>query len=165
VSGGDPAAAIRQAAIAANGRAWTLLRKAGRSAAETAAMIAAAEESHRLWRQVGTPVNDQRGAWLVARVLVDAGRAEAALAAARETLALTVADAGLADFDFAFAHEVMARALAATGDEDAARRHYAEARRLGGAIADDGDRAEFSRQLKLPPWFGLEEAGDWPGAA
>ncbi|MFO1185102.1 MAG: hypothetical protein U1E56_09985 [Bauldia sp.] len=153
------AAAIRRAAIDAFHATWKLLEKADRTAAETEAMLAAAAESHALWLKVGTAVNDQRGEWMLARTAVDAGRAEAAVRHAERTLALTAAakvgEAGFADFDFAFAEEVTARAFALAGDLARARRHYDQARRLGEAIAEEGDRTEFFRQFALGPWFGL----------
>jgi hypothetical protein len=146
----------RQKAIAAHGRAWALLEKPDRTAAETVAMIAAARESLAAWAEVGGPVEAQRGNWLVARVCVDAGEVEAAFEYASRTLALTEGNrATLADFDLAFAEEIAARAWAATGDIERARRHYAAATILGDGIADPEDRAEFSRQFARGPWFGL----------
>ena len=151
---------IRTEAIAANGECWRLLEKLGRKPAETEDMIVAALESLRLWQQVGTPVNDQRGHWMVARVYVEAGRAEPALGYARATLALTERHRdALKDFDRAFAEEVAARAFALSGDATTAAAHYDKARQLGEAIANAGDRKEFFRQFALGPWFGLEERG------
>lgn len=152
--------AARQAAIAANGRVWRLLEKRDRTAAETAEMIAAAHASHAHWRIAGGPVEDQRGHWLIARAYVDAGLPEPALAFALRTLALTDPHrAELADFDLAFAEEIAARAYAGAGQHDRARPHHARAEKLGKAIADPEDRAEFFRQFALPPWFGLDAAG------
>ena len=154
----DDRDAIRRRAIETNGAAWDLLEKADRSDADTEAMVTAATESLTLWRQVGTPVNAQRGHWMIARVAVDAGRADLAVEHARATLDLTAAHReALEDFDRAFAEEVAARAFALAGDLERARRHYATARRLGEAIAGDGDRGEFFRQLAIGPWFELAD--------
>src|SRR5690606_30270742 len=71
--------AIRHRAIDLNGECWRLLEKPDRTPAETAAMVAAAKESLDLWKQVGTAVNAQRGAWLVARAAVDARDVDGAL--------------------------------------------------------------------------------------
>ena len=152
----NAADAASRKAIEAHGRVWALLEKPGRTVAETAAMIAAAHESLSAWEVAGGPVEVQRGNWLVARVYVDAGEAEAALDYARRTLALTEANrAALADFDLAFAEEIAARAYAATGDFETARRHHAAAKALGDRIADPEDRAEFFRQFARGAWFGL----------
>jgi hypothetical protein len=154
------ARAIREAAMDAFGEAWTLLEKPQRTPAETDAMIEAAARSHALWLQVGQPVNDQRGHWMMARTAVDAGRTDTALAHARRTIELTATATaghdGFEDFDFAFAEEVAARAYALAGDMARARRHYAAAKQLGEGIADEGDRTEFFSQFGLGPWFGLD---------
>jgi hypothetical protein len=153
------ALAIRKVATEAFNEAWTLLEKPARTPAETEAMIAAAARSHALWLKVGAPVNDQRAQWMLARTAVDAGMKDKALSHARRTLELTRAARtgrdGFEDFDFAFAEEVAARAFALAGEERRARQHYAEAKRLGEAVKDEGDRAEFFRQFGRGPWFGL----------
>lgn len=151
---------IRTEAITANGECWRLLEKADRTPGETEDMIAAALESLRLWEQVGTPVNDQRGHWLVARAYVDAGRAGPALQFAGTTLALTERHRDeLQDFDLAFAEEIAARAHALAGNREVAVAHYHEAKRLGEAIVKQGERQEFFRQFAIGPWFGMEQAG------
>jgi hypothetical protein len=147
---------VRKAAIDAHEETWQLLEKADRTAAETEAMIAAAETSLELWGQVGTPLNAQRGHWLIARAAVDAGLAELALEHAERTLTLTAErPSGLEDFDSAFAEEIAARAFALSGDMPRAERHFAEARRLGEALKDVDDRKEFFRQFERGPWFGI----------
>jgi hypothetical protein len=155
------AQAIRKAAIEAFNEAWTLLEKPGRTAADTEAMLEAAARSHALWLKVGSAVNDQRGQWMLARTAVEAGRKEKALSHARRTLELThraaPGNGGFEDFDFAFAEEIAARAFALAGEERRARQHYAEAKRLGEAIKNQEDRAEFFRQFGRGPWFGLNE--------
>jgi hypothetical protein len=86
---------------------------------------------------------------------------EPAMEFARRTMELTREhQATLADFDLAFANEIAARAWALGGNPLRAREHYDGARRLGDAIKDDGDRAEFFRQFAGGPWFGLDEAGE-----
>jgi len=147
---------LRKLAIAAHGEAWRLLEKPDRTEAETAAMIGAAHRSHGLWQEAGTFLEDQRGNWLVARAYVAAGLAEPALEFARRTMEITAAHhAELMDFDRAFAKEIAARAWALAGDHGRARKHHADARRLGEAIAGPEDRAEFFRQFDGGPWFGL----------
>ena len=150
---------VRKAAIEAHEETWQLLEKPDRTAAETEAMIAAAETSLELWAQAGTAVNAQRGHWLIARAAVDAGVPELALEHAERTLALTADHrSGLQDFDLAFAEEIAARAFALVGETSRAATHHAEAKRLGEAIKDDGDRKEFFRQFGSGPWFGLDRS-------
>ena len=147
----------RRRAIDANKATWSLLEKADRTPEETARMIGTAHASLAAWEKTGGPTEAQRGNWLIARVYLDAGHADAAMEFARRTMELTKAHkAILADFDLAFAKEIAARAWAANGNLARAREHYDGARMLGEAIADPGDKAEFFRQFALPPWFGLE---------
>ena len=138
--------------------AWRLLEKPDRSDAETATMIGAAHAHLAASGKTGGPVAAQRGNWLVARAYIAAGLIEPAMEFARRTMDLTREhQAALADFDLAFAKEIAARAWALGGNPLRAREHYDGARRLGEAISDDGDRAEFFRQFAGGPWFGLDE--------
>lgn len=112
------------------------------------------------WLQVGTPIHQARAEHLIARTAVRVGRPDVALHHARRCQELVEAHPDLAeDWDVAFAHEALARALAAAGDRDAARRALATARRLGDAIAGDEDREVFVAELGKGEWFGLD-----PGA-
>jgi hypothetical protein len=154
---GDPDT-IRAEAIAQNNEAWRLLEKPDRTPEEEAAMLEAAKTSLDLWRRVGTPVNEQRGVWMIARTCVDAGMAGPALEFAEKTLALTRQHHDqLQDFDLAFAQEIMARALALSGEHDRAMIHWEAARALGNAIAGDGDRKAFFAQFQGGPWFGFAQ--------
>ena len=149
----------RRRAIEAHGRAWTLLEKAGRTDAETAEMIGAAHASLKAWESAGGPIEAQRGNWLVARAYIDAGLAEPALEFASRTMELTRAhQTALADFDLAFAKEIAARAWALAGNLSRAKEHADGARKLGEAIKNEEDRAEFFRQFARGPWSGLATA-------
>ena len=151
---------VRRAAIDAHEQTWQLVEKRDRTPAESEAMLAAARLSLALWEQVGTPLNAERGHWLIARAAVDAGLVEPALDHAKRTLELTAERPdGSQDFDLAFAEEIAARAYALAGDKPRAAQHYAEAKRLGNAILKDGERKEFFRQFALGPWFGLDSSG------
>lgn len=151
--------AIRSAAVAAHAEAWRLLDLPRRSPGEDEAMVAAAERSLRLWREVGPGVHEQRGLWLVARTALSAGRGDKALHFARQTLSATLRQSSeLQDFDLAFGYEIAARAAACTGDRSSAATYFQEAARLGAAIADAEDRQEFLRQFHSGPWFGLNDS-------
>lgn len=152
----DDPKAIRAAAVAAHSEAWRFLGMVRRTPAEDAAMIAAAEKSLRNWLRVGTAVNEQRGAWLLARVHVAAGHTTSALGWADRTLHLTeVHRDELQDFDVAFAQEAAARARALSGDLRRATEHLRNARELGKSIGDPQDRRVFFEQLDAGPWFDL----------
>jgi hypothetical protein len=155
----DDAATIRSLAIAAHEEARRLLELATRTPAEDGAMIGAAHKSLKLWEEVGTFIEAQRGNWLVARAYIAAGLVEPALEFGRRTMDLTSQYRDeLQDFDRAFAKELAARAWALAGNIPRAAAHHADAKKLGEAIADDGDRKEFFRQFDAGPWFGLEES-------
>jgi hypothetical protein len=157
----DTRASDQTRAREAHAAAWRLLDKTERSEAETAAMIRAAHASLSAWEQAGGPVERQRGNWLVARAYIAAGLMEPAMEFARRTMELTREhQATLADFDLAFAKEIAARAWALGGNPLRAREHYDGARRLGDAIKDYRDRAEFFRQFAGGPWFGIDETGE-----
>ena len=63
----------------------------------------------------------------------------------------------MADWDLAFACDALARACAASGEIEAARRVREEARISGEAIADEEDRVYFMRWLEGGNWHGLQE--------
>lgn len=108
------------------------------------------------WRRVGDAANQARGEHLIARMAVKVGEAEIALRHARRCLELVETNTEvMADWDLPFAHEALARALAATGDRDAAVAHRAEAERLTAAVAGEGDRQVLQGELAREPWFGL----------
>ena len=81
-------------AIALNQRCWTLLEKTGRSSDESDELIHVAHASLWHWLQAGGPVQQQRGEWLIGRVYVVLGVADAALRHAQRTLDLTESPPG-----------------------------------------------------------------------
>jgi hypothetical protein len=112
--------------------------------------------SARHWQECGTVANAARGEHLIATAATVVGLADVALRHARRCLELVEANAeAMADWDAPFAHEVLARALAATGDAAGGRAHREVAVRLTAAVADPQDRAVVEVALIRPPWFGL----------
>lgn len=149
-------------AVHLNNRTWGALDAgevdAGAPAHRRDDLLYGAYASAYHWLQVGTPIHQARAEHLVARTALRVGRAEVAVNHARRCLELVEGHPDLAeDWDAAFAHEAMARALAATGDVEGARRHLAEAERRGGAIADAEDRDVFLGELGRGEWFGLRD--------
>lgn len=153
MSGDD---ASHRFAVRYNELAWELLARTERGEEETARMIHAAHASHMHWLDCGGPANWQRGAWLVARVLAEAGDGAGALRHAAECRRLTDAHGGeMADFDLAYALEAEARAHAVAGDLDRARSLRAAARAAAGGIAGEGDRKLVLADIEGGNWAGL----------
>lgn len=92
---------------------WDLIDKQDKTSDEEALMIHKAHASLYHWMQVGTPLNFQRGEWLVSHVYALLNRQEPALYHAQRTLNLTLAHQ-IKDFDLVFAYEALARAYAIT---------------------------------------------------
>jgi hypothetical protein len=139
-----------------NGKAWKLLGKAGRTAAEDDETIEAAYASSYHWRSAGTGVNLQRGAWLIAHVYTVLGEAKPALLQARRCLELTEQHKDqMKDFDVAYAYEGMSRALALNGEMDEATKFLPQAQAAGEAIAGAEDRQIFLSDLNSGDWYGI----------
>jgi len=140
-------------AVSLNQRVWTLLETDARTAAESDEMIHAAHASLWHWLQAGGPVQQQRGEWMIGRVHVVLGNAEAALRHARRTLDLTERhSAELQDFDHAYAHELMARALELNGDRRRALETWETAQELGARIRGSKDREIFEGDMRAIPF-------------
>ena len=132
---------------------------AGLVTPETAeSYIHAAHASCYHWMQVGTVANHGRGEFAVASVYAAAGLGEAALRHARRYLELAQANPDqMADWDFAFAYDALARAYAAAGETDTARRARDQAQAAADAIADEEDRNVFLKWFECGNWHGLQE--------
>ena len=153
----DPDSAHRWFGIELNNRTMDAL-EAGEVTPEAAeSHIHAAHASCHHWMQVGTVANHARGEFAVASVYAAAGLGEAALRHARRCLELVEANPEeMADWDLAFAYDALARAHAASGDVDSARRAREQARTAGEAIAGEEDRLYFERWFEGGHWHGLQ---------
>jgi hypothetical protein len=139
-----------------HGVVWDLLDKPDRSAAEDELMLHAAHASCYHWLQVGTPLNHQRGEWLIARVDAVLGQGPEALRHARRCLELTLEHPHLMeDFDTPFAYEGMARAHAVLGNRVEALDYFRLAESGGERIADAEDRQVFFESLRGGEWHGI----------
>ncbi len=118
--------------------------------------IHAAHASCYHWMQVGTVANHARGEFVVASVYAAAGLGEAALRHARRCLELIKANSDqMEDWDYAFAYDALARAYAAAGEMDAARKAKGQAQGAGDAIGDAEDRKIFLSWFRSGEWHGL----------
>ena len=139
----------RRLAVELFNRAWLLLEREPRTAAEDVELLHVAHASRLHWQDAGgTAAHLARGEWLCGRVYAVLGHAEAALRHAGQALALVdEGGAGFADWDRAAALQGMAHASLAAGDTAAARDWAARARKELGGVDDPEDRAVIERQL------------------
>jgi tetratricopeptide (TPR) repeat protein len=137
---------------------WELLEKPNRSPSEDEDMILGAFASLYHWKQIGTPVNLQRGYWMLSKVYNTLGESDQALAWAIKCSDLTADHpSDMEDFDQAYAQESLARAYALSGDLEQAKDHYQRAADLGSKIQDPEDQKIFLGDLKSGDWHQLEE--------
>ncbi len=138
-AGFDEAAAHVHLSKACFNRAWTLIDRVDRSAADDEVMVGLAHASRWHWSQRPDCTDRHRsiGAWQVARVHALLGHGAEAMRYA--TMADELAG-GLAPFYRASAKEGLARAAIASGDPVAARAHAMQARVLVQAVVDAEER-------------------------
>jgi catechol 2,3-dioxygenase-like lactoylglutathione lyase family enzyme len=149
-------------AVECNNRAWALADQRTRTAAESDELLNAAHAAALHWQHVGTAVNVERARMLLAHAEALAGHGARALRLARAVLD-DCSRRDTPDWELAFAHAVIANAAAAAGDVQRHRNHYAEAERLGEAIADPEDRRIFGTSFASvppPPATGTPLFGD-----
>jgi hypothetical protein len=135
----QPSPALRALAIAGNNLAAALEQEAGRDAALTAGMVAAAEAALRYWQRVGTWLEEERAEYRLARACLAAGRVEAALQAARRCVA-QVETMDAPAFERVFAYAVLADACRAARDNDGFERARADALAAYAALGGDDRR-------------------------
>jgi len=150
-SADDIAAWQKRFAVACNNRAWQLVEHAQRTPSEVHEMLHAAHASAWHWARVGTAVNEARANMLLG--MAHALASEGPLALRYAMSAFNYFNQHEApDWEQAFAHAAVAAAAKAAGNIDLHGEHYAEAQRLGEAIADPEDRAVFLRSFsQVPP--------------
>jgi len=149
----NEAAAHKKFAADCFNKIWTLFEKTNRTQDENELMIHLAHTSLYHWLQVGTPVNEQRGEWMLARVYTVLGDYFKSLHHAKRCLALTEKHQ-LKDFDLAYGYEAMARAYALNQMPVECKKYLKLARKAGTRIANKEDREVFMNDLSSEPWFG-----------
>ena len=113
-------------------------------------MLHAAHASAWHWARVGTALNEARASMLLGMAHALASEGPLALRYAPSAFNY-VNEHEAPDWEQAFAHAALAAAAKAAGDHDLHVEHYAEAQRLGDAIADPEDRAVFQRSFVQVP--------------
>ena len=141
--------------IEMNIQTWNLLSEPDRNEQDNIRMINFARASLYHWRKSPKyeTVNEQRGKWMVSRVYAVLGKGEEALNFAEETMRLTEKH-GFKDFDLAYAYEALARAHAASGNNEQCRKFLHKARSAGDLIKSEEDKKYFDVDLESEPWFG-----------
>lgn len=141
----------RALAVLLFNRAWELMERPARTAAEDDELLHCAHASRYHWIAAGTTINAVRGEWQCSRVYTVLGRAEPALHHARRCLELVRAADDAEDWDEPFAHEALARAYSSAGDAEAARRELELARAGAERVADEDDRELLVAALQTIP--------------
>lgn len=141
-------------AVQLNNYVWNLLSVEDRSKEDDQMMIHAAHSSLFHWIIVGTDLNAQRGEWLISRVYAVLNRPEPALYHAKQCLDYTEKNKYI-DFDLAYAYEAMARAYAASGNEEKTLKYRRLAKDAGNEIEDPQNQKLFFSDFNTEPWFGL----------
>ena len=149
-SADDIATWQKRFAVACNNRAWQLVENAHRTPSEMHEMLHAAHASAWHWARVGTALNEARANLLLG--MAHALASEGPLALRYAMSAFNYFNEHEApDWEQAFTHAVLAAAAKAAGNPELHREHYAEAQRLGEAIAAPEDRAVFLRSFSQVP--------------
>jgi hypothetical protein len=149
----DVTVAHRWFAVETNNAAWALIEQEVLTTDQALLLVDLAHTSAYHWRQVGSVVNEQRAAVLLANAYAAAGNPEAAVLHAKRSLAIGKSSAAeLADWDVAFALDAAARAYAVAGTRKSAASYRVQAREAGDAIADAEDRAVFDAHFAQWPW-------------
>jgi hypothetical protein len=150
----DAASAHRHFSTDCFNRAWALIEKPDRSAAETEAMVLCALASLWHWTQRPdcTARNLSIGHWQVSRVYALAGQGDNAMRHARRSLELAE---GAPPFYVGYGHEAVARAAHVSGDRRLLSEHLHQARRCAAAVSDAEERELLERDLQS-----LEVLGD-----
>jgi hypothetical protein len=147
----------RRQGVEANNSVYELLDH-DRSPDEDEDMLRRAYAAAYHWQRAtgGTPQNETRASYVIARVLVATGQAARGLLSADRALAVCTVH-GLCDFDLAYAHEARSRALSALGRTDEAAAAASLARAV--PVADPED-APSSSATSLTS----SETSDWSPA-
>ncbi|HCB04438.1 MAG TPA: hypothetical protein DEQ43_09370 [Nocardioides bacterium] len=146
----EPVADERQLAIALFGETWRELEKETRTPDEADRMIHLAHASRLHWDNVGDDQNRAAGEWQISRVYSTLGRGEPALFHAQRCVDYSARD-GIHDWMVAGAQEGLARALAVSGDLEAARDARDRAIALLGEISDPEDQAIIAADIETLP--------------
>lgn len=133
-------------AVALNQLTWEYLAKKDREQKDNELMEHAAHSSMYHWLQVGKPVNEQRGAWLLSRVYAALDDGVQCAYYAIKCFNLTK-EHELDGFDEAYAFEAMYRASLLNDEPEEAAAYKRLAEEAAQDIANEEDRKLFLKDL------------------
>ena len=142
-----------------NNAIFPLLEKADRTDEETERMIQMAFASTLHWNSYSgcTIANRARGENMIAAVLTNSGRKEAAIFYAKRNHDIVFANLdSVADFDISYALMVMARAYALNEKFAEAEQYYQQCLDSIDEIKDSEDRKIVVNDLNSGPWYGMK---------
>ncbi len=146
-------------APALNTITWALLSNEDRTEDEDRKMVYAAFASAFHYSEVGSIVDQQRAAWLLARVNSSLGNGREALRHAKYCLKLTQEnDSEMADYDRAFAFEAMTRANVVLGDSRETAHYHKLALEARDKIEEIAAKEVFNDELKTDDRSGMHRS-------
>lgn len=117
---------LRDLAVTSNNLAATWEEKADRQPNETTAMLLAAHTALKYWKLAGTWLEEERAEYRLARSLLQAGQADAAVDPAQRCVDVCTRN-GAPAFELFFAYAVLGMAQRAAGQADAFHHSHAAA--------------------------------------
>lgn len=133
-------------AVEFNNSAWDFFEMDTRTEEQTLDMLHMAHASRFHWGVVGTPMNLERGEWLVSRAYSEAGVAERAIFHGNNCLSICLENS-IGDFDLAFAYEGLTRAWKLDNNEDKYKKYKKLALEAGEKIGKKEDKDYFMQQI------------------
>jgi|KBSMisStaDraftv2_1062788.scaffolds.fasta_scaffold1696000_1 hypothetical protein len=133
-----------------NNLAWTLAEREERTPAEGEEMLHLARASALHWSRVGNELNKMRADMLLAHIHALLGNGSLALSHAQRFYEYFSSQPS-PGWEMALAEAILANAAAAAGNGPLHTEHYARAKVLGEAIAEDRDRIVFRRIFNQVP--------------
>lgn len=142
-----------QFAKSAFNETWTYMEMNKRTPEDDDKMLAAAYSSFYHWSFVGSPLNIQRGHWLISRAQTLLNNYNMALYHAEKCLEITLQNPDLMqDFDLPFAYESVARAHSLSGHAQQAQKLIQQALLSAENIKKPDGRSYFLKDLKGNKW-------------
>lgn len=134
-------------AIRCFNKTWEYIDKQDRTPEENLEMIHCAHTSRYLWGLVGTPLQFQRGEWLISKVYYLVGSGERALVHAKACHDICVQN-NIGDFDITFAFESLANAYKLLGDQAKCDQYRKAAINSLDGIAKNEDRDYAASEIE-----------------
>ena len=143
----DPQRSHRHFSVECFNRAWDLIEKPDRTAADDEAMLLTASASLWHWteRADHKDQNLSIGHWQLSRVYSLLGRGDDAMRHAEQSLQYA---AGSPPFYIAYAHEAIARAALVQSNRPLWQAHLGLAQAIGATVSDAGERAMLEADLE-----------------